>query len=101
MAHAVRPYFARIEKKLAEALQPVALKIVDESHLHAGHAGNPGGGEDAETHFSVTVVSDAFAGKSLVQRHQLVYKLLKSELEERVHALSLKTKTPAEAPGVV
>ena len=71
----------------------------DESHLHAGHAGNPGGGPDAETHFRVKVVSEAFTGKAKVQRHRLVYGLLKEEIDGGVHALALKTKTPAEVGG--
>jgi stress-induced morphogen len=64
--------------------------------LHAGHAGNPHGGADAETHFRVEVVSDAFNGLPLVARHRLVYAALKTELAQGLHALALKTKTPAE-----
>ena len=66
---------------------------------HAGHAGNPGGGPDAETHFRVKVVSEEFTGRAKVQRHRLVYGLLKEELEAGVHALALKTKTPEEDGG--
>ncbi len=46
---------------------------------------------------SVQVVSDAFAGKRLVQRHKMVYSILDHELKTGVHALALKTKTPEEA----
>ena len=64
---------------------------------------SPGGGPDAETHFRVDVISTAFEAKSLVQRHRMVYDLVKEELAAPggVHALALKTKTPAEAgvPG--
>lgn len=80
--------------KLEAALAPTALTIVNESHLHAGHAGNPGGGE---THFRVEVVSTAFDGKLPVARHRLVYAALGAELKAGLHALALKTKTPAEA----
>jgi len=84
---------ARIEQKLTAALAPLALRIDDESHLHAGHAGHRPGGE---THFRVTVVSQAFAGLGRVARQRLVYGLLADELAERVHALSLATLTPEE-----
>jgi BolA protein len=84
---------ATIEEKLTRALLPVRLDVVDESHHHAGHAGaHPEG----ESHFSVTVVSDAFEGKSRVERQRLVYGALAEEMAGRVHALALKTLTPAE-----
>lgn len=84
---------ARIERKLTDGLAPMELVIEDESHRHAGHAGHRPGGE---THFSVSIVSEAFAGLSRVARQRLVYGLLKEEMEERVHALSLTTLTPDE-----
>ena len=84
----------RIDDKLRAALAPQALLIEDESHRHAGHSGARAGGE---THFRVEIVSAAFAGKSRVERQRLVYDALKAELEERVHALSLVTRTPEEA----
>ena len=89
-------YHDRISQKLTEALAPVTLDIEDDSARHAGHAGahEDGGGE---THFNVRIVSDAFAGKSRVARQRMVYDLLKDELNERVHALSLVTQTPEEA----
>ena len=70
----------------------------DESHLHAGHSGNPSGSPDAETHFKVEIISDAFEGKGMVARHRLIYSALDQELKDGVHALSLKTKTSKEAP---
>ncbi len=80
--------------KLAGALSPTELQVDDESHKHAGHAGaRPGGG----SHFSVRIVSSAFEGKSLVARHRLVYAALADELAGPVHALALRTLTPAEA----
>lgn len=91
------PIAASITRKLQEALQPVDLKVVNESHKHAGHAGNPSGAVDAETHFKVEVVSAAFDGKPLVARHRMVYQLLQHEIDvEGVHALALRTKTPQE-----
>ena len=84
----------RINQKLTEALAPSVLDVVDESAKHKGHGGWREGGE---THFHVTVVSDAFEGKSRVERQRMVYALLAEEMAERVHALALTTKTPAEA----
>lgn len=84
----------RINQKLTEALAPSVLEVVDESAKHKGHGGWREGGE---THFHVTVVADAFEGKSRVERQRMVYALLADEMAERVHALALTTKTPAEA----
>ena len=82
-----------IEQKLTEALSPERLKIVDESHKHAGHAGAR---SEGESHFHVEVVSAAFEGKSRVQRQRLVYGALAEELASDIHALSLRTIAPAE-----
>lgn len=84
----------QIREKLAAALKPERLEITDESHRHAGHAGaRPGG----ETHFRVEVVSAAFQGKSRLERQRLVYALLKDEMAQQIHALSLVTRAPGEA----
>ena len=88
-------YQKRIEQKLVDALSPTRLSIEDDSHRHAGHAGaHPDGG--GQTHFNVEIVSNAFDGESRVSRQRRVYEILASELEERVHALSLVTLTPDE-----
>lgn len=87
-------YATRIREKLTAGLAPDALEIVDESDRHAGHAGADAKGE---THFHVTIVAAAFAGRSRVERQRMVYALLADELAERVHALGLTTRTPAEA----
>lgn len=84
----------RIEQKLTRALRPVSLEVRDESHRHAGHAGAR---PEGETHFHLTIVADAFVGKSRVERQRLVYAALAEELAERVHALGLTTLTPDEA----
>ncbi|MBP2230243.1 BolA family protein [Azospirillum agricola] len=86
-------YATRIREKLAAGLAPDTLEVIDESHRHAGHAGADAKGE---THFHVTVVSSAFVGRSRVERQRMVYALLADELAERVHALALTTRTPAE-----
>lgn len=84
----------QIRDKLTAALHPEHLEIVDESHRHAGHAGaRPGG----ETHFRVEVVAMAFQGKSRLERQRLVYALLKDEMSQQIHALSLVTRAPGEA----
>ena len=84
---------AAIEKKLAAALAPQRLSVVDESHRHAGHAGaRPQG----ETHFRVEIVSPAFAGLSRVARQRLVYDVLAAELKGPVHAVALQTRAPEE-----
>ena len=83
----------RIREKLEGALAPEGLDIVDESALHAGHAGaRPGG----ETHFRVAVVSRAFAGLSRVERHRRVNALLAGEFAAGLHALALAARTPEE-----
>lgn len=84
----------QIRHKLEAALAPTRLDIEDQSHLHEGHAGwKPGG----ETHFQVVVVSDAFAGRSRVDRQRLVYGALQEEMAGPVHALALRTLAPDEA----
>ncbi len=83
----------RISSRLREALAPVALAVIDESHRHAGHAGSRAGGE---THFKVEVVSKAFAGKTRLDRHRLVNALLAEELAAGVHALAISAKAPGE-----
>ena len=82
-----------IEKKLTAALAPSSLRVEDDSHKHAGHSGaRPGG----ETHFNVTIVAQAFEGKSRVDRQRMVYEILADEMAGPVHALGLTTKAPGE-----
>ena len=77
---------SRIEQKLAEALEPRHLEVVNESHQHAVPAGS-------ESHFKVVVVSARFEGKPLLARHRMVNGLLAEELRGPVHALALHTYT--------
>src|SRR5262245_46661845 len=81
-----------ITRKLGQALAPSHLEILDESHLHAGHAGARSGGG----HYAVTIVSQAFAGLGAAQRHRLVYRALEEEMNRAIHALALRTLTPSE-----
>jgi BolA family transcriptional regulator, general stress-responsive regulator len=83
-----------IREKLAAALVPTRLEIINESRLHAGHHHSPGTGE---SHFRVLIVSPVFAGKSRLERHRLVNATLVTELAGNVHALALKTYAPGES----
>lgn len=82
-----------IREKLTEAFEPVSLDVVNESDLHATHAGSPGTGE---SHFRVEIVSVKFDGLSLVARHRLVNEALAEQLAGPVHALAMKTRAPGE-----
>ncbi len=82
-----------IRAKLSAAFQPERLEVVDESHKHEGHAGWRQGGE---THFRVTLVSEAFAGRSRVERQRAVYAALAEELAGPVHALEVTARAPGE-----
>jgi BolA family transcriptional regulator, general stress-responsive regulator len=82
-------YRATIERKLTQAFSPIVLEITDDSHLHEGHAGhNPLG----ETHFSIHIVSPAFAGMSSVARHREIYRVLSDEMR----GLSLQAQSLEE-----
>ena len=83
----------RLRDVLQQGFQPQRLDIVDDSARHAGHAG---AGPDGESHFTVTIVSPAFAGLSRVERQRRVYAALAAELSGPVHALSLKALAPGE-----
>jgi BolA protein len=83
----------RIEKSLTEALKPQSLQVVDESHLHAGHAGAR---PEGETHFRVYIVSAAFESKGRIDRHRTVHKILADELAGPVHALAIHASAPGE-----
>jgi BolA family transcriptional regulator, general stress-responsive regulator len=81
----------KIRQVLTARLVPVSLVIRDDSAQHAGHAGAREGG-----HFSVVVVSDQFAGRTRMQRHQLVYAALGELMRTDIHALSIQARTPQE-----
>lgn len=83
----------RLTAKLTAAFAPIALDVEDESHRHAGHAGSRPGGE---THFRIQMVSQAFIGKSRIERHRLVHAVLAEELRERIHALALALDAPPQ-----
>lgn len=81
---------ATIRERLQEALQPVSLEIQDDSAAHAGHEGAKAGGG----HFNVSITAAAFAGKTPIQRHRMVYEALGTMMEHEIHALSIKANTP-------
>ncbi len=84
----------RIRERL-QVLHPLALDLVDESALHAGHAGAASGGG----HYRLHLVSARFAGLSRVARHRLVYDALDSLMRREVHALAMTLVAPGEVPG--
>jgi BolA protein len=77
-----------IQHRLA-SLQPVSLEIQDDSALHAGHAGNTGGG-----HFTLKIVSSQFSQKSQIIRHRLIYQALTDLIPQQIHALSILAISP-------
>jgi len=82
----------QIKQRLIEGLDAESVDVIDESHLHAGHAGAKTG----MGHFNVTVIADAFAGKSLIERHRQVYAALGDMMQTDIHALGIKAYTPEE-----
>jgi BolA protein len=82
-----------ITTKLLAAFAPESLHVEDESHLHEGHSGHRPGGE---THFRLYIVSEAFRGKSRIERHRMINAALANELKGRVHALAIHTAAPGE-----
>jgi BolA protein len=82
-----------ITEKLHEAFSPESLDVQDESHLHEGHAGHRAGGE---SHFRIYIISQAFKGKSRIDRHRMINATLASELAGSVHALAIHAQAPGE-----
>ncbi len=74
-----------------QSLAPSAMNIDDESAMHAGHAGNKGGG-----HFKLTMTSSHFCGKSQIMRHRLIYQILADLIPSKIHALSIHALAPDE-----
>jgi BolA protein len=83
----------RIRNSLATALDPSRLEVIDESGLHAGHAGAVPG---KTTHVRVVVEAEAFRGKSRVERHRIVNALMQPEIEAGLHALAIEARAPGE-----
>jgi len=81
-----------IRNRLAETFDPETLGVEDESHLHEGHVG----ARDGRGHFRVLIVSEAFADKSLLDRHRMVYKSLGDLMRTDIHALAIDAWSPQE-----
>jgi BolA protein len=77
---------------LQQSLSPVDLRIRDDSAAHAGHAGAREG-----SHLAVTIVAEGFAGRTLLERHRMVYHAASPLLAQGIHALQISALTPAEA----
>ena len=87
MGNDLGPIGSILHAKLQAALAPHALQVIDESNQHIGHVGaHPSG----ESHFRVRISSQAFAGKSLLQKHRMVNDAVSDELKTRVHALAIE-----------
>ena len=81
-----------MRKRLECAFQPQALNLVDEGHLHVGHEG----ARDGRGHFRLHIVSDRFAGQTMVQRHRLVYQVMGELMQSDIHALAIEARAPDE-----
>jgi BolA protein len=87
------PVATEMLARLNSALSPTSIELVDDSEAHRGHGGyNPAG----ESHFSLSIESAAFAGRSRVERQRLVYSALGGLMKDRVHALSIRATAPGE-----
>ena len=84
---------ARMRELLASAFDPVVLEVIDDSHRHIGHAG----ARDGRGHFTVQIVSDAFAGMAPLARHRAVYAALGGMMDTDIHALAIRARAPSEA----
>ena len=85
------PVDETIRQKLEAVFKPAQLEVVNESHLHGGHAGSPGTGH---SHFRVRIVAEAFRGQSRLACHRRVNDVLADELKGTVHALAISTSAP-------
>jgi len=87
------PVATEMLKRLRAALAPSRIELTDDSDKHRGHGGyNPAG----ESHFSLAVEAQAFAGKSRIERQRMVHSALGDLLHERVHALSIRASAPGD-----
>jgi BolA family transcriptional regulator, general stress-responsive regulator len=89
------PIATEIEKRLRAALAPTRLAVINDSGRHHGHAGDDGSGE---SHFTVEIEAEAFAGLSRLERQRAVNAALGDLMRERVHALAIRARAPGD-PG--
>lgn len=83
---------SEIEAGLRAALQPLRLEVLDDSHLHAGHAGAREG-----RHFTVRITAERFNGLSRLARHRLIYDSLQLLIPRGIHALAIEARAPGES----
>ncbi len=83
----------QIRQRLDMTLQPQALEVIDEGHLHRGHEG----AKDGRGHFRLKIVSREFIGKSMVQRHRLVYQAMGDLMQSDIHALAIDAAAPNDS----
>lgn len=81
-----------IKQILTDTFHPETLIVKDESHLHIGHPGAKEGGG----HFAIEIIADAFEGKSPLERHRMVYDALADYMQQQIHAVKIKAKSPSE-----
>lgn len=93
-ARSTGPVAADIEKRLREALAPSHLAVINDSARHRGHAGDDGSGE---SHFTVEIEAEAFAGMTRLARQRAVNAALGDLMRERVHAMAIRARAPGEA----
>lgn len=91
--HLSGPIAREITDRLVQALSPTHLQVIDDSEKHRGHAGHDGRGE---SHFTVVIVSPAFAEMNRLQRQRAVNSALGELMQERVHALAIRATAPGE-----
>lgn len=83
------PRVEMIRERLEKEFAPIALDIIDDSHMHAGHASAGGAG-----HFTVKITAEAFAGKMPLQRHKMVFAAVDDMMQTEIHALSIEASAP-------
>ena len=81
-----------ITRRLQEAFSPETLGVEDESHLHEGHEG----AKDGRGHFRVLIITDAFDGKTMIERHRMIYRVLDEMMRLDIHALAIDAWAPGE-----
>ena len=89
----IKPTADELQNRLSDAFPSDPVEVIDESHLHAGHAGAAGGAG----HYRVRISSARFAGLTPIARHRLVYDAVRDWMPDRVHALSIEAKPPSQA----
>ena len=77
-------YVEYMKKQLQEAFSPSQLEVIDESYKHVGHKGAGKGG-----HYKVRIVAEAFANKSRIEKHRMIYKIFDNDMPDKIHALAI------------